>query len=161
MEYFLELSQSVGLSRVYTHLSAISFHYRKFGKTSPCDEVRVKMFMRGLKRKDSKQPVRRAMPLTLEILEKALDYLETDDSLTAWRTVWRMIVSFSCFLRYDDLRRLTVRSKLPISISSLYILYSYYLRLKIWNCVKMKEKAFISSISEAVKPTKKIIFLRV
>ncbi len=99
---------TMGLSRVYVILSAISFHYRRQGKVSPCDHVRVKLFMRGLKRLKSKIPVRRARPFTTAMLKKAVQHLVNNQSLVTWRTVWRMCVGFSCFLRWDDVQRLQV-----------------------------------------------------
>jgi hypothetical protein len=112
MAFLLSISENSGVSRVYSFLSAISFFYRRKGLTSPCDDVRVKMFMKGLKREASSQPVKKALPLTLEILEKAVLSLDTDDSLVRWRTVWRMVITFSCFMRFDDLIRLKVMKSL-------------------------------------------------
>jgi hypothetical protein len=108
MEYLLDVSDQAGISRVYTHLSSISYNYRRLGKVSPCDDIRMKMFMKGLKRDARDQPVRRALPLTVDILEKAVRLLTESDTLIAWRTVWRIVISFSCFLRWDDTSRLKV-----------------------------------------------------
>ncbi len=108
LDYLRQCSQTVGLSRVYLILSAITFHYRRLGKVSPCDHIRVKLFMRGLKRLKSKIPVHRAKPLTVAILKKVVAHLAIDESLVSWRTAWRMCVGFACFLRWDDMKRLKV-----------------------------------------------------
>jgi hypothetical protein len=108
MEFFAKISEQSGLSRVYTYLSSISYHYRRVGRPSPCDDQRVKMFMKGLKRVDSVKPTRRARPLTLQMLQQMIQLLETDDSLLTWRTVWRAVITFTTFLRWDDVKRLKV-----------------------------------------------------
>jgi hypothetical protein len=64
--------------------------------------------MKGLKRSLSVKQVKRAKPLTMEILEKAVSHLNSDDSIIVWRTVWRMVITFSCFLRWDDISKLKV-----------------------------------------------------
>jgi len=110
--YLMQRYQTCGLSRLYVHLSAISHFYRSKGLDSPCDNSRVKMMMRGIKRQESLDvPVRRVKPLTVQILSEALTLL-TDDSLVTWRTVWRMHITFFCFLRFDDLKRLKVISQM-------------------------------------------------
>jgi hypothetical protein len=108
MAFLLQISERAGLSRVYAYLSCISYRHRKLGLTSPCDDIRVRMFMKGLKRSLSKKQVKRALPLTMEILEKAVQHLENDDSIIVWRTVWRMVITFSCFLKWDDISKLKV-----------------------------------------------------
>jgi hypothetical protein len=75
-------------------------------------------FSPGLKRKDAQsRQVKRAKPLTIQILRQAIDRLDAQEqenngnrliSLKLWRTIWRMHVSFFCFLRWDDLCRLHV-----------------------------------------------------
>jgi hypothetical protein len=64
--------------------------------------------MKGLKRSLSTRQVKRALPLIMDILEKAVQHLQIDDSIIVWRTVWRMVVTFSCFLRWDDISKLKV-----------------------------------------------------
>ncbi len=108
MEFLADISETSGISRVYTYLSAISHNYRRIGKLSPCDDPRMKMFMKGLKRHDSKNPPKRAKPLTTTILAQLITLLDEDSSLVTWRTVWRSVIGFSCFLRWDDVRRLKV-----------------------------------------------------
>jgi len=69
----------------------------------------VKMMMKGLKRKDGQErQVHRAKPITLPMLEQAYQLLESDASLRTWRTVWRMIICYFCFLRFDDIKRVKV-----------------------------------------------------
>ncbi len=46
MDYLLDVSDHSGVSRVYTHLSAISHYHRRAGLSSPCDSTQVKMFMK-------------------------------------------------------------------------------------------------------------------
>jgi len=101
--------QTCGLSRLYVHLSSISHFYRAKGLNSPCDNSRVKMMMRGIKRQESLDvPVKRVKPLTVKILSETLPLLE-NASLVTWRTIWRMHICFFCFLRFDDLKRLKVK----------------------------------------------------
>lgn len=66
------------------------------------------MFMKGLKRRDANKTVRRAKPLTMAMLKKAMTSLSKKSGLMAWRTIWRMCIGFTCFLRWDDIRRLKV-----------------------------------------------------
>jgi len=47
MKYFARKSKACGLSRLFVHLSSISYNYRTRGKVSPCDDARVKMMMKG------------------------------------------------------------------------------------------------------------------
>ena len=110
LSFLHEKSVSNGISRVYAYLSAISYHHRRVGEDSPCDNIRVKMLMKGLKRQNKTVPVKRARPITVEMLENAVRHLDNEDSIVVWRTVWRMVVSFSCFLRWDDIRRLQVNN---------------------------------------------------
>jgi hypothetical protein len=110
MEYLASTSEKTGLSRVYTHLSAISYHFRRLGLPSPCDGPRVRMFMKGLKRVESVKPTRRARPITVPMLIRMVETLDHDDSLITWRTVWRAVITFTSFLRWDDVRRLSVSS---------------------------------------------------
>ncbi len=116
MEYLADVSEVNGLSRVYTHLSAISHHHKRIGKPSPCDDTQMKMFMKGLKRHDSLKTPKRAKPLTPVILTQLISLLENDSSLVTWRTVWRCVVSFSLFLRWDDVRRLKVFEKTFLNV---------------------------------------------
>ena len=53
LEFFALLSENVRVSRIYIYLSAISHHYRRLGLVSPCDDVRIRMFMKGLRRTNS------------------------------------------------------------------------------------------------------------
>jgi len=110
LEYLYFISEQSGLSAVYTHLSGVSFHHRRLGLDSPSDDSRVKMFMKGLKRKQSTVPVRRAKPINKDILLDLMKHMRKDHSLVAYRTVWRLIINFTCCLRFDDLRRLTVKN---------------------------------------------------
>lgn len=109
LKYLHEKGESTGVSRVYCHLSAISHWYKLKGKPILSDHPKVKMYMKGLKRVNARdRTVKRAKPINIQILNEAVEFLETKpDCLKTWRTVWRMHVSFFCFLRWDDLRRLT------------------------------------------------------
>jgi len=61
----------------------------------------------GLKRKNLERPVKRAMPMTPEILSKMRDLLDDPKvSLVTWRTVWRAHFEFTLMLRFDDVKRL-------------------------------------------------------
>jgi hypothetical protein len=73
--------------------------------------------MKGLKRVDCAKPTRRARPLTLTILSQMVEQLEHDDSLVTWHTVWRAVLTFTSFLRWDDVRRLRVRPLLSLPTS--------------------------------------------
>ncbi len=119
MIYLATISENSGLSRVYMFLSAISYHHRRLGSPSPCDHPQVKMFMKGLKRVDSTKPVKRARPLTLPMLVQMVQILDIDDSLVTWRTVWRAVITFTCFLRWDDVKRLQVTKKDSLNLLGL------------------------------------------
>jgi hypothetical protein len=108
LSFLATKSQECGVSRVYCLLSAVAHHYRLKGLPALSDDTRIKMFMKGLKRINAKEKtVKRSRPMTLEILEEAASLLVDHEDLRTWRTVWRMHVSFFCFLRWDDLKRLT------------------------------------------------------
>ncbi len=47
---YLLTSQSDSVATAYRHISAIAFNYRIKGLTSPTEDVRVSMYMKGLKR---------------------------------------------------------------------------------------------------------------
>jgi hypothetical protein len=69
------------------------------------------MYMKGLKREKLtlSAPVKRAKPMTSEILGLLIDYLHAEPrGLRIWRTVWRMNLAFYCLLRWDDVQRLEV-----------------------------------------------------
>jgi hypothetical protein len=137
LSYLLSISEKSGLSRVYTHLSSISHHFRRRGLASPCDDIRVKLFMKGLKRKTSVKAPKRAKPLTLAILAACVQRLSDDDSIITWRTVWRMVISFSCFLRFDDLKRLKVINYLlAIFIYLLSLMFQLFFRSPIFSTPK-------------------------
>ncbi len=114
MQYLLEKSTHVGTSSVYTQLSAIAFHYRRKGLSSPSDDTRVRMFMKGLKKSQVGHVVKRAKPMTVAILKRAVRRLAADGSLTTWRTVWRMCIGFSNLLRWDDMSRIQVNVTVAI-----------------------------------------------
>lgn len=65
------------------------------------------MYMRGLKRQNVKNPVKRATPMTTEVLGAMRALLDPgkNPSLVTWRTVWRAHVEFGLLLRFDDVRR--------------------------------------------------------
>jgi len=48
-QYLIVRHETCGLSRLYVHLSAISHYYRAAGLSSPCDNSRIKMMMKGKK----------------------------------------------------------------------------------------------------------------
>jgi hypothetical protein len=48
---YLQTTQNDSVSTAYRHLSAVAFNYRLKGLTSPSEDIRVTMFMKGLKRK--------------------------------------------------------------------------------------------------------------
>jgi len=63
----------------------------------------------GVKRKEGREKtVKRAKPITMAMLSEAVQLLDQHTSLRIWRTVWRMMVCYFCFLRFDDVRRLKV-----------------------------------------------------
>lgn len=67
------------------------------------------MYMKGLKRVQSLKPVRRAKPMTTNILRKAIRALNSTSNLISWRTTWRICIAFYGFLRWDDISRLKVK----------------------------------------------------
>jgi len=48
LRYLATRNRKVGLSRLYIYSSAISHFYRSRGLTSPCDDARVKMLLKGI-----------------------------------------------------------------------------------------------------------------
>jgi len=98
-------------SNVTQHMSAVSHFYRMKGLASPSHGEPVKMFMRGLKRAslEARVEVKRAKPMTREVLHRLNVYLEQPGrTLREWRTIWRINVMFVLMLRWDDLCRLQV-----------------------------------------------------
>jgi len=62
-----------------------------------------------VKRKDCQdRQLHQAKPITLPMLEEACRTLENDNSLRTWRTVWRMVICYFGFLRFDDIKRVKV-----------------------------------------------------
>jgi len=47
LKFLARRQRHVGASRLYVYLSAISHFYRREGLSSPCDNPKVKMFMKG------------------------------------------------------------------------------------------------------------------
>jgi len=68
--------------------------------------------MKGLSRQNCTQQVKRAMPITKEMLDVLASRISDDDNLVTWRTLWRMCIAFTCFLRFDDIKRLKVLLKI-------------------------------------------------
>lgn len=91
-------------------MSAVSYFYQLRGLVSPSTGPVVRMYLRGLKRRqlETGSSIRRAKPLTKENMMCVVDYLMTGDrSLRDWRTVWRMNLAF---YGWDDVSRLLVSS---------------------------------------------------
>ena len=111
ISYLVHVSKvhSPSVSSAYTHLSCVAYHYRIAGKPSITESVSVSLYMKGLKRRNLQVPVKRATPMTPEILadlRKLLD--KKQNSLVIWRTVWRVHIQFGLLLRFDDIRRFVV-----------------------------------------------------
>jgi hypothetical protein len=70
-------SRCHSVSTVYQHLSSVSYFYRLKGLESPSNNPLVAMYMKGLKREKLtvSAPVKRAKPMTSEILGRLIDYL--------------------------------------------------------------------------------------
>ena len=69
----------------------------------------VKRALGGFKRRTTQTAVQQARPLTHEILEQVAGVLRDErESFVAWRTVWRMSMSFYGMLRWDEVSKLTV-----------------------------------------------------
>jgi len=118
---FLQLqSETVKLNRVYAYLSSIAFFHRRKGLDSPCDHVTIKLFMKGLKRRDASKTVKRAKPLKASMIRRAIEHLGPRSGLMVWRTVWRMCICFALFLRFDDVKRLKVKVYIIMKSSLLY-----------------------------------------
>lgn len=98
---------SSSAATAYSHLSAVAYHYRINGKASITEHVNVSMYLKGLKRRGLKKPVKRATPMTTEILAdlRKLVAPERAPNLVTWRTVWRIHVEFALMLRFDDVKR--------------------------------------------------------
>jgi hypothetical protein len=66
---YIAKRNSSSVATAYSHLSAIAYHYRIKGKNSITESTTVQMYMRGLKRRNISNPVKRARPMTPEILQ--------------------------------------------------------------------------------------------
>ena len=97
---YVNTNYSDGVSTAYTHISAIAFKYRSAGKISPTDDNRVSMFVKGVKRRNQGRKIRRAKPMTLEVLAAMRKVLQDKPNLVKWRTVWRAHLEFFLMLRY-------------------------------------------------------------
>ena len=96
---------SSSVSLAYTHLSAIAYYYRINGKVSITESTIVTMFMKGLKRRNLNHVVKRATPMSTEVLSDMRKLLDDGPTLVVWRTVWRAHIAFGLMLRFDDLKR--------------------------------------------------------
>lgn len=102
-------THSPSVATAYSHLSSVAYHYRINGKSSITEHINVTMYLKGLKRRGLKQPVKRATPMTTDILAdlRLLVAPEKHPNLVTWRTVWRIHVEFGLMLRFDDIKRYT------------------------------------------------------
>jgi len=85
----------------------VAYYYRLNGLTSISEDLSVKMFMKGLKRRTLHVPVKQAKPMTPEVL-RMLRTLLKNPTLVIWRTIWCLHAEFELMLRFDDLKRLKV-----------------------------------------------------
>jgi len=85
----------------------VAYNYRINGLTSISEDLSVKMYMKGLKRRTLDVPIKQAKPMTPEVLTMLRELLKTP-SLVIWRTVWCLHAEFELMLRFDDLKRLKV-----------------------------------------------------
>ena len=97
---YIRTNHSPGTSTVESHLSSIAYHYRLQGVRSLTEDAQVKMYVRGIKRLNQSIPVKRAKPMTADVLSAMRNLLESKPSLVLWRTVWRAQLEFSLMLRY-------------------------------------------------------------
>jgi len=51
--------------------------------------------------------------MTPDVLAKLRELLRPNPTLVQWRTVWRLHVEFELMLRFDDVKRLKVKSPCP------------------------------------------------
>jgi len=84
------------------------FTFSLHGKASISEHTSVTMFMKGIKRRNLNVEVKRAKPMTPDVLAKLRSLLK-NPTLVIWRTVWRLHVEFELMLRFDDVKRLKVR----------------------------------------------------
>ena len=96
---------SPSVATAYTHISAVAYNYRITGLPSITEHISVTLYMKGLKRRNLNNPIKRAKPMTSEILEDMRRLLDTNPSLVTWRTVWRAHIEFGLLLRFDDIKR--------------------------------------------------------
>ena len=91
--------------------SAIHYNHNLYDPEaqSPTDSGLVRRIMRGLRSKFEK-PVKKAKPLSLEVLKKVMDVLQNEpkDFLTLRFLAW-ISLSFFIFGRYSDISQLCVR----------------------------------------------------
>lgn len=106
---FIAATCSDGVSTAHSHLAAIAFHYRIKGLPSVTEATGVQMYIKGLKRANANKTVHRAEPMRPEILAKMRERVRNNPSLVMWRTTWAAHMEFVLMLRFDDLKRLTVK----------------------------------------------------
>ncbi len=106
---FISKRHSNSVSTAYSHLSAVAYYYRINGRNSITENHIVSMYMKGLKRRNLSKPVKRAAPMTIDVLKDMRRLLEPENNpnLVVWRTVWRAHLEFGLMLRWDDVKRLT------------------------------------------------------
>ncbi len=102
---YVSKKHSGSVSTAYTHISAIAYHYRVAGLPSITENISVSLYMKGLKRRNLNVPVKRAKPMTPEILKDLRGLLEKTPTLVNWRTIWRAHMEFGLLLRFDDIKR--------------------------------------------------------
>lgn len=63
--------------------------------------------MKGLKRRNVNKPVKRAKPMTPDVLRDMRKLLEDErkPTIVIWRTVLRAHLEFGLLLRFDDIKR--------------------------------------------------------
>ncbi len=107
--YLVHVSKlhSPSVATAYTHLSAIAYHYRVAGKPSITENISVSLYMKGLKRRNVNKPVKRAKPMTPDVLRDMRKLLEDErkPTIVIWRTVLRAHLEFGLLLRFDDIKR--------------------------------------------------------
>ena len=141
-------------------VAAVSFFHRFYGFEPPATDARGRLILRGIARTYAR-PVRRAPPITPEIVRSAIFYQIGSDlhkrcnfsvPLITWRTVAQLVISFVSLARFHCLTHITVRDVVFINGGA---------KLTFWNtktdAMNRGQSVFVSPLDSFACPVK---FLR-
>ena len=142
-------SETKSVSSTQKMVAAVSFFHRLHNFQPPLSTARGRLVLRGITRAFSK-PVRRAPPLTPDIVKTAIYYQIGSDldrsanfavPLLTWRTVAQLVLSFSALARYHCLTNIFVTDVVFINSG---------VQLTFWNTktdvLNQGQKVFVSPV---------------